>query len=300
MRIFRSLPDQASRVPTALTIGKFDGVHRGHQALLARLRQNAARLDIAVTVMSFTPHPRDFFAKPGSPLPRVATLRDTLGALAQAGIGRVVFQRFDAAFASLPPQRFIREVLVDGLNVRSLLVGDDFRFGAGRAGDLGLLLSEGRRYGFQVEAMPALLHDDARISSSALRSALARADFTLAEQLLGRPYALAGRLAPAQPRAISPGLMRLDFHGAARSPVGAGSFAVRIHGLAPLPLPAMLDVPRSAGTGRRAAMGVTLLSPVTMSGSKPGRVEFVTAAAGPAPRVAACAQLTATANGSID
>jgi len=181
---------QPTRSRCVLTIGNFDGVHRGHRALIERMTAKARELSLPSCVLTFEPHPREFFAPERAPA-RLARLRDKLELLAAAGVDRTHIARFDARFAALEAERFIAEILKKGLGVQWLLVGRDFRFGARRAGDFSTL----RDRGFEVEAMPDVQEGSERVSSSAIRAALAGGDFALAERLLGHPYTLSGRVA---------------------------------------------------------------------------------------------------------
>ena len=178
----------------ALTIGNFDGVHRGHRALMDRVIAKSRELDLTSCVLTFEPHPREFFAAESAPA-RLTRLRDKLELMAAAGVERVHVARFDARFAALSAQRFIEDVLVHGLGARWLLVGRDFRFGARRAGDYGVLEAAGRQYGFAIESMGDVLFDGVRVSSSAVRAALKAGDLVAAERLLGHPYTISGRVA---------------------------------------------------------------------------------------------------------
>lgn len=184
---------QPARGRCALTIGNFDGVHRGHRALIERVVAKARELDLASCVLTFEPLPREHFS-PGSEPARLTRLRDKLELLAATGVARVHVARFDARFAALSPERFV-EGLVAGLGLRSLVVGRDFRFGARRAGGFALLEALGRRHGFGVEAMPDVVWEGERVSSSAVREALAAGDFARAERLLGRRYFISGHVA---------------------------------------------------------------------------------------------------------
>jgi riboflavin kinase/FMN adenylyltransferase len=181
---------QPTRSRCALTIGNFDGVHRGHRALIERVTAKARELSVPSCVLTFEPHPREFFAESRAPA-RLTRLRDKLELLAAAGVERTHIARFDARFAALDAERFIDEVLKKWLGVRWLLVGRDFRFGARRAGDFSTLQNKG----FDVEAMPDVQSGSSRVSSSAIRAALAAGDFALAQRLLGHPYTLSGRVA---------------------------------------------------------------------------------------------------------
>jgi len=181
---------QASGGRSALTIGNFDGVHRGHRALIDRVIAKARELRLTSCVLTFEPHPREFFAAGEAPA-RLTRLRDKLELLDQAGVERVHVARFDARFAALSTARFIEDVLKKGFGVRWLLVGRDFRFGARRAGDFSALQGQG----FDLEAMEDVRLEGGRVSSSAIRAALAAGDFALAEKLLGHPYTISGRVA---------------------------------------------------------------------------------------------------------
>ena len=185
---------QPARGRCALTIGNFDGVHRGHRALIARVVAKARELGLGSCVLTFEPHPREYFLPEQAPA-RLTRLRDKLELLAATGVDRVHVVRFGASFAALPAERFVKEVLVEGLAMRSLLVGRDFRFGARRGGDFAMLQELGARYGFALEAMPDVVSDGERISSSGVREALAAGDFARAERLLGHRYFIGGRVA---------------------------------------------------------------------------------------------------------
>ncbi len=184
------------------TIGNFDGVHRGHQAILARLRERAQELGVPSCVVIFEPQPREFFAPETAParlarLPRLARLRDKLQLLAAEGVDRVLCLAFNQRLSKLGAAEFVDTILVEGLGVQHLEVGDDFRFGCDRAGDFDFLLQAGKG-GFTVEAAQTVELDGLRVSSTQVRNALAAADFPLAERLLGRPFRIAGRVLHGQ------------------------------------------------------------------------------------------------------
>jgi riboflavin kinase/FMN adenylyltransferase len=245
MKVFRGLPNDIARAPCALTIGNFDGVHRGHQALLARVRAAATELGLEAAVMTFEPHPREFFAARAGDLSRapsrIANLRDKLGSLDRAGIDRVIVEHFNAHFAAMTPEQFTSRVLVDGLHVKWLMVGDDFCYGAKRAGTVAMLKEAGLRHGFQVESLPAVMLGDQRISSSAVRAALAAGDFEQARQLLGHPYAISGHVIHGQKLGRTLGFPTLNLRVTHR-PALSGIFVVRVHGLAGHPLPAVASI----------------------------------------------------------
>ncbi len=235
MRVFLGLSHPALAPACALTIGNFDGVHRGHQAMLALLRNEARHRGIPASVLTFEPHPRDFFARragrPESAPARVATLRDKLTELEQCGVDQVVVLRFDAAFAAQSPQAFIDDVLVRGLHTKVVLVGDDFRFGAQRTGDYAMLDAHGARRGFDVARMMSYEVHGVRVSSSAVRAALAAGQMNTAAALLGRPYAISGRVMHGRKLGRELGFPTLNLRFPAARPAAGGIFVVRVQGL---------------------------------------------------------------------
>jgi riboflavin kinase / FMN adenylyltransferase len=246
MKVFRGLPNAASRAPCALTIGNFDGVHRGHQALLACVRGAAQKLGIEAAVMTFEPHPREFFARiAGDPMrapARIANLRDKLQSLEDAGIDRVIVEHFNAHFAAMSPADFVERILVHGLHVKWLMVGEDFCYGARRAGNVALLKEAGRQYGFTVESMPTVMNDGARVSSSAVRAALAASDFELAARLLGHPYAISGHVMHGRKLGRTIGFPTMNLRVAHKRPALSGVFVVQVHGLSGAPLPGVASL----------------------------------------------------------
>jgi riboflavin kinase/FMN adenylyltransferase len=177
------------------TIGNFDGVHRGHQALIGRTRTMAERHGVPAVVMSFEPTPRDYFAGEDAP-PRVLTLRDKAAALARYGIDRLLLVRFDRRLASIAPEAFIDEVLRRMLGIRGLVIGDDFRFGHMRRGDLALLAARAPDCGFELDAVASVVVDGERCSSSLLRERLAVPALDAVERMLGRAYEISGVVRP--------------------------------------------------------------------------------------------------------
>ncbi|WP_420473987.1 bifunctional riboflavin kinase/FAD synthetase [Noviherbaspirillum sp. ST9] len=246
MKVFRGLPNAASRAACALTIGNFDGVHRGHQALLARVREAATRLGVEAAVMTFEPHPREFFARMAGDLSRaptrIANLRDKLQSLENAGVDRVIVEHFNAHFASMSPDDFVEKVLVQGLHVKWLMVGEDFCYGAKRAGNVATLIEAGKKYGFHVEALPTVMNDGTRISSSAVRAALAGSNFALAAQLLGHPYAISGHVAHGKKLGRTIGFPTMNLRVTHKRPAISGVFVVQVHGLADEPLPGVASL----------------------------------------------------------
>lgn len=192
MQILRGVPDAATS-PVALTIGNFDGVHLGHQAMLAKLRAAASARALPACVMTFEPHPREFFAPDQAPV-RLTSMREKLELLGLHGVERTHVLRFNFSLAQVTAQDFIERILVRGLDVRWLQVGDDFRFGARRAGDLAMLRAQAAQQGYEVEGMATVVLDGERVSSTAVREALVAGDVAKAARLLGRPYSISGRV----------------------------------------------------------------------------------------------------------
>jgi riboflavin kinase/FMN adenylyltransferase len=207
-----------------LTIGNFDGVHRGHRAMLQRLVERTRELRLPCSVLTFEPHPREFFAPMAAPA-RLSRLREKLELIAEAGIQRTHVLRFGAQLAALAADRFVEEVLVRGLGVRWLLVGRDFRFGAKRAGDFAALQAAAASQGFEVEAMNDVMEAGQRVSSSGVRAALAAGDLARAALLLGREYSMSGRVAHGEKLGRTLGFPTANIILRRRPPL-AGIFAV--------------------------------------------------------------------------
>jgi riboflavin kinase/FMN adenylyltransferase len=240
MHIQRGLNRQSIARASAVTIGNFDGVHRGHQAMLALLNSEASHRGVASCVLTFEPHPRDYFAavhrKPELAPARIATLRDKLTELARCGVDQCVILKFDARLSGQAPEAFIEDVLVRGLGAKYVLVGDDFRFGARRAGDYAMLDSAGSRRGFDVARMNSYEVHGLRVSSSAVRDALGRGDMAGAAQLLGRPYSISGHVVHGRKLGRELGFKTLNLRFSHWKPAASGIFAVQVHGLADEPL----------------------------------------------------------------
>jgi riboflavin kinase/FMN adenylyltransferase len=243
MQVFRGFQHRAVAPQCALTIGNFDGVHRGHQAMLALLRSEAQHRGVPSCVLTFEPHPRDFFArlagKPELAPARIALLRDKLTELARCGIDQVIVLPFNAALAGLSPRDFVQQVLANGLGARYVLVGDDFRFGAKRQGDYATLDALGGQFGFDVARMMSYEVHGLRVSSSAVRDALTRGDMAQAQALLGRPYAISGHVLHGQKlgRQLGGGFNTLNLRFDHDKPAAQGIYVVRTHGLTAAPLP---------------------------------------------------------------
>ncbi|MDM7455876.1 MAG: bifunctional riboflavin kinase/FAD synthetase [Tepidimonas sp.] len=256
---------QRPAVPRALTIGNFDGVHRGHQAMLALLINEARHRGLPSCAVTFEPHPRDFFAehyrRPELAPARIATLRDKLAELRRCGIDECVILPFDDALAQRSAEAFVDEVLLDALGARYVLVGDDFRFGRQRRGDYALLDAAGEARGFDVARMMSYEVHGMRVSSSAVRDALLAGDMARAAALLGRPYAISGHVVHGRKlgRTLGEsavgrgdGFRTLNLRFDHWKPAASGIFVVQVHGLDPAPDAAPL--PGVANLGVRPSL----------------------------------------------
>ena len=235
MQIFRGFKHPGIAPACALTIGNFDGVHRGHQAMLALLNSEARHRGVPSCVLTFEPHPRDFFAalarKPELAPARIATLRDKLTELARCGVDQCVVLPFDARLSSQLPQAFIDNVLVRGLGAKYVLVGDDFRFGARRAGDYAMLDAAGSQLGFDVARMNSYEVHGVRVSSSEVRAALGRGDMDGVSALLGRPYSISGHVVHGRKLGRELGFKTLNLRFSHWKPAASGIFAVGVDGM---------------------------------------------------------------------
>lgn len=234
------MPQQASG-PVALTIGNFDGVHLGHQAMLARLNVAARSRGVPACVMTFEPQPQEFFAPDRAPA-RLTNLREKLELLRAHGVDRTYLCRFDYHMAQQDAEAFIVDVLHRGVGMKWLLVGDDFRFGARRGGDFSLLAERAAHYGYEVEAMPSFVVDGMRASSTAVRGALAEGHFARAKQLLGRPYAIQGRVVRGAARGAKMGYPTANVALRRLRPALSGIFVVEVTGIDEQALPGVASV----------------------------------------------------------
>lgn len=254
MRLIRGLHNlHACHRGCVATIGNFDGVHLGHRAVFRRLLEVARAHQAVATVITFEPQPMEFFAPTQAPA-RLTRLREKARIMAEDGIGQLVVLGFDRKLAALAPETFVTRLLIEGLGVRYLLVGDDFRFGHQRAGDFQLLRAYGERFGFAVASLPTVHDGQERISSTRVRAALADGDLALARRLLGRPFCLHGRVAHGDRRGRQLGFPTANLHLHRRSTPVRGVYAVRVHGLGPVARPAVANVgsrPTVAGTDSR-------------------------------------------------
>jgi len=223
------------------TIGNFDGVHLGHKAVLSQLAVKARALSLPALVMIFEPQPQEFFAPERVPA-RLTRLREKLHALDLDEVDRVLCVRFDAAFAAVTAEDFVRGILAEGLGVRYVVVGDDFRFGHRRRGDFEFLQEEGARLGFEVARRDTFSLDGVRVSSSRVREALERGDLEGARDLLGYVFNMTGRVAHGDKRGRTIGYPTANIYLHRRSVPLRGVFAVRVAGIDDDPLPAVANV----------------------------------------------------------
>ena len=228
MLVYRGF-SQAAPGPTVLTIGNFDGVHQGHRALLGRLNATAARDQLLPAVLTFEPHPREFFAPESAPA-RLSTLREKLELIEDEGVALTWVCHFNARFAALSAQEFIERILIETLRVKHLIIGDDFCFGAGRTGNFALLCDAGRRHDFTVDAVDSVIINGQRASSSAVRAALAAGQMDLAARLLGRPYAIDGRVVHGDQVGRQLGFATANIRIKHDKPPLLGVFAVEVSG----------------------------------------------------------------------
>lgn len=219
---------------SVLCVGAFDGMHLGHRALLARVRERASERDLVPLAISFEPIPREFFTR-GVPLSRLGSAREKIGQLAAAGMQRLLLLRFNTALASMSAEAFIEEVLVGRANAREIRVGADFRFGHARRGDVAMLRAFGERHGFAVEVLPDIEVAGERISSSAIRTHLAAGEFDAAARMLGRRFAIGGHVVRGAQLGRKLGWPTANIRlGKRTAPVG-GIFAVRVRGAGAVP-----------------------------------------------------------------
>lgn len=281
-KIYRHLPRYDSEAQSAVTIGNFDGVHRGHQTILRRVVQEAAQRNIASTVMTFLPHPREFFAQRGQRpelVPtQISSLRDKVWAIKRLQIQQLVLQRFNQGLADMPAEDFINQLLVHGLRTRWLLVGEDFRYGHKRMGDVAMLRRAGRQHGFQVETISDVVDEHGyRISSSEVRTALAVGNLERAERLLGHTYRISGHVVHGQKLGRTLGYPTLNVRVPSLCAARSGVYVVRAHGLADAPLNgvASLGVRPTVEDAGRIMLEVHLLDQRVDAYGKLTQIEFL-------------------------
>jgi riboflavin kinase/FMN adenylyltransferase len=258
MQLHRTFPAQAA-ASRVLAIGNFDGLHLGHRALLERLTNTARQHGLPPAVMTFEPHPRELFSPEQAPA-RLTSLREKLALLESCGIEEVFLLHFSRKLAGLTAEEFIARVLVQGLGARHLIIGDDFRFGKGRAGDFAMLQAAGLQHGFGVEAMHTIEIDGERVSSSAVRDILGAGDLEHAARLLGRPYSIAGRVVHGDKIGRKLGFPTANIQLKRKRVALTGVFAVTVSGLDKRHLPgaASLGVRPTLGAGLRPVLEVHL------------------------------------------
>ncbi len=260
MELVRGLHNLRPAAPGCVaTIGNFDGVHLGHQAVLGQVAEKARELCAESAVITFEPQPQEYFAPDSAPA-RLTRFREKVLTLGRFAVDRLVCLPFNRRLAALSAEAFIQRVLVDGLRVRYLVVGDDFRFGHGREGDFSQLAAAGAAFGFEVANMHTFRVDGERVSSTRVRRALAAGDLAAAERLLGRPYRMSGRVAHGDARGRSIGFPTANLHLHRRAVPVQGVFAVEVFGIGGEPWPALANVGnRPTVDGARTLLEVHLL-----------------------------------------
>ncbi|MBE8596621.1 bifunctional riboflavin kinase/FAD synthetase [Xenorhabdus sp. BG5] len=236
-----------------LTIGNFDGVHRGHQALLKHLKQEGQRLGLPTMVMIFEPQPLEVFVADKAPA-RLTRLRDKIKYLAQNGVDYLLCVKFDKHFAANSPEAFVSQLLVEKLGVKFLAIGDDFRFGKNRRGDFHYLQQAGKQYRFDVASTDSFCDSGLRISSTAIRQALQSDDLALAEILLGHPYSISGRVVHGKQLGRTIGFPTANLPLKRLVAPVKGVYAVEVHGLGDNPLLGVANIgnrPTVAGQGQQ-------------------------------------------------
>ncbi|OLQ79921.1 riboflavin biosynthesis protein RibF [Photobacterium proteolyticum] len=226
-----------------LTIGNFDGVHLGHQAVLRRVLAKAHELGCPAAVMSFEPQPMELFAGEKAPA-RLTRFRDKYLQLKQVGVDRLLCVNFNAHFADMSAQDFVRRLLVEQLGVKFLVVGDDFRFGKGRSGDFAMLVAAGKEYGFTVVSTQSFCVSEQRVSSTAIRQALAGDNLQQAEAMLGRPYSISGRVSHGRKLGRTIGFPTANVPLKRRVSPVSGVYAVEVFGVEGAPVPGVANVGR--------------------------------------------------------
>ncbi len=259
-----------------IAIGNFDGVHLGHQAVLGQLSEKSAEAGLPSTVITFEPHPQEFFAVANVP-PRLTRFREKMQALRRYAVDRIVCLRFNQALAQMPAEDFISKVLVAGLGVHYLVVGDDFRFGHRRRGDTDMLRKAGERDGFQVIKMHNFNVDDRRVSSTLIRKALAQGDLSAAEKMLGRSYRMSGRIVYGDQRGRTIGYPTANIYLHRRATPLMGVYAVEVFGLDTEPLKGVANIGmRPTVNGRTCLLEVHVLDFAADIYGRHVQVEFLT------------------------
>lgn len=241
-----------------VTIGNFDGVHLGHQEVLAQVADKAAQLHLPSLLMTFEPYPTEYFLH-SEPPPRLTRFREKLEVLRRFALQRVLMLRFDDDLCQLGAEAFIEQILVQRLGARYVVIGDDFRFGKDRSGDFALLKAAGQRHGFEVASMHTFDIMGDRVSSTRIRGALQNGELEFAEQLLGRPYRMSGRVAHGDKRGRTIGFPTANIHLHRKASPLLGVYAVEMYGIEGEPVPGVANVGiRPTVDGTRAQLEVHL------------------------------------------
>ena len=253
MKIIRCLSTlQPQPKGCVATIGNFDGLHLGHQKVINKLKEKAQSLNLPLTIISFEPLPAEFFS--ANPPARIFPLRDKVRLLNHIGVDNYLCLKFNADFAAIPPEQFVQNILLDKLNVKYLAVGDDFRFGRKRTGDINLLKTMGAKAGMQVTDTSTCKQDNQRISSTLIREYLKAGDIAGCNQLLGHKYQLSGRVRHGDKRGRSIGFPTLNLRLPETIAPARGVYAVRVTGLSNKALPGVANLgvrPTVKGTENR-------------------------------------------------
>jgi riboflavin kinase/FMN adenylyltransferase len=259
MELIRGLHNlRAKHQGCVATIGNFDGVHLGHQAVLKQLAQKAGELQLPSVVITFEPQPQEFF-RPESAPPRLTRLREKVAALQSQNIDRVLCLMFKESLARLPAEEFIHQVLVDGLAVKYLVVGDDFRFGKNRSGDFKLLVKAGQTHGFEVANTHSFVVDGVRVSSTRIRQALGQGDLQHVARLLGRSYSMHGRVAHGDKRGRTIGFPTANIYLHRQKTPILGVYAVQMNGISDRPVNGVANIgTRPTVDGTRTLLEVHL------------------------------------------
>lgn len=226
---------------SVVTVGAFDGVHLGHQAVLRKVRERARELGLVSVVITFEPLPREFFAR-SEVLPLLSSAREKFEIIRNCGIDHVLMLRFSATLAAMSAEEFVSQILIGRLAVREIWIGEDFRFGQARRGDLALLRNMGASNGFQAETIAPFRVNGERISSSGVRMALAQDDYTTAQCLLGRSYSISGKVVRGQQLGRKLGYPTANLRLHRRKAAVEGIFAVRVHGVESWPMPGVASL----------------------------------------------------------
>jgi len=260
MEVIRGLHNlRARHSGCVVTIGNFDGIHLGHQSVLGELAEKAAEMDLSSLVMVFEPHPQEFFDAENAPA-RLTRFREKVQILRRFAVDRLLCVRFDKKFASIPAQDFVQQILIEKLGVRHLIIGDDFRFGHGRSGDVEMLRAAGETEDFQVMNMRTFDMDGERVSSTRIRAALKIGELNVAEKLLGRSYRMSGRVVQGDQRGRTIGFPTANIYLHRKVSPITGVFAVQVFGLDDEPLQAVANIgTRPTVDGKKCLLEVHLL-----------------------------------------